>query len=110
MKRRRSKTVPRWKYRLINIYLILTLALTIAYIFLCLDFLGAAKGESFEQDGLNCTVHMNTKYCCGTKSLNILSTNLSTSRQINWTYFPDCHKIQVHIQPGLSFLIKRGSD
>lgn len=101
MKRRRSKTVPLWKYRLINIYLVLTLSLTIAYIFLCFELLDAARGESFEQDGLNCTVYMNTKYCCGTKSFNLLSTNLSTSKQVNWTYFPDCHKIQVHSNPDI---------
>ena len=99
MKQRRFNTVPLWKYMLVNIYLVLALALTIAYILLCVNFLKAAKGELFEQDGLNCSVHLNTKYCCGTKSYNILSTNLSTSKQINWTYSPNCHKIEVHINP-----------
>jgi|GEM_PF-2066342 len=95
-KRRRLRTVPLWKYSLVNCYLILALALNIGYIFQCFELSDEAEGKSFEHNGMNCTIHSSIRYCCDPDSVDVLETDLNTSEQVNFTYFPSCSKIQVH--------------
>ena len=99
MKKRhkRRKIVTLWKYRYVTVCLILSLILNIAWIFLCFDLKADAKGVEFEKPGMTCFGHMKTHYCCERKYFDeILTTNLTSHRQINWTYYPDCYKIQIN--------------
>ena len=98
MKRRRNqKGVPCWKYTTLTIFLILSLILNVAYISLSFDFMKSGKGEIFEKSDMRCFNHLKTHYCCERKYFDeILTTNLTSHRQINWTYYPDCYKIQIN--------------
>lgn len=71
--------------------------LNIVYIKLSLGFMRDAEGVQFEKPGMTCFHHMNTHYCCERKYFDeILTTNLSSHRQTNWTYYPACYKIQIN--------------
>ena len=96
-KARRRQGVKPWKYLYVTVCLILSLILNIAFIKLSLDLMNNAKGVEFEKPNMTCFEHMKTHYCCKRKYFDkILTTNLTTGRQINWTYYPDCYKIQIN--------------
>ena len=95
LKYRCKKGVDPWKYRYITVCLILSLILNIAYIALSLDFMKRGKGIQFEKADMTCFEHMNTRYCCGKNRVNVMTTYLNSTKQINWTYYPGCYKIQI---------------